>query len=435
MQKLDRGGQLGSRPTPNAVVSPGYANNDLTQATAPTILDPDFCNALIDELGNVLAVAGIAFSKTDVTQLFQSLLVAPVMTDVGSVNALSVTPATALPAAASIRDRTLIWIVPANNNTSTTPTLVVSGGAASTITQPGGGAVAVNSLIANVPIPLVKMGGGSPVWWLLSAQSQIVPLTLASGQAQAVFTNTTHFAVNPVGPGNIILNGKQRQIPSAGIATNIASCFIGGVSGQAVANNQTYHAFLFDNSGTLTVDLYTTGHMTDTNGANLGVEVRSNGGTPDSTRSYIAILHTDASGHIAATTVRSWFNRGTLFGSIVENGATTTSNTLAELSSSFRIPAVMFADDVAIANLAAGGFNTAAGDGFNIVVGVDGAGWVANTGGMQNFNTAGLQQMFASSYGAGSLSEGFHHFDIFGAVFSTGTATINSYLSLAITKG
>jgi hypothetical protein len=87
MQLLDRGGQLVSRPTPNPTVSPGWANNDLTQATAPTIMDPDFLNATIAELTAFLSYVGLTASKTSAAQVLQAVL------RIAGGNTLSVTAA------------------------------------------------------------------------------------------------------------------------------------------------------------------------------------------------------------------------------------------------------------------------------------------------------------------------------------------------------
>lgn len=74
MQLSDRGGQLVSRPTPNPTIAPGWANNDLTQSTPPTIGDPDMVNAILAELINVLTQTGLTESKTSVTQVLQSIM-------------------------------------------------------------------------------------------------------------------------------------------------------------------------------------------------------------------------------------------------------------------------------------------------------------------------------------------------------------------------
>lgn len=73
MQLFDRGGQLTARPTPNPTINPGWANNDLTQSTAPTLGDPDWANALTAEFESVLAASGQTFSKTNVAQLLQGI--------------------------------------------------------------------------------------------------------------------------------------------------------------------------------------------------------------------------------------------------------------------------------------------------------------------------------------------------------------------------
>lgn len=68
MQLSDAGNQVGARPAPNATTAPGYINNDLTHATAPTISDPDMANALLAEGENLTTCVGQALNKANVAQ-------------------------------------------------------------------------------------------------------------------------------------------------------------------------------------------------------------------------------------------------------------------------------------------------------------------------------------------------------------------------------
>lgn len=93
MQLLDAGSQLASRPTPNATVSPGWANNDVTGASPATIADPDCWNAIMAEVLSVLTAAGIGPSKDSVNQLLQACaqLFGSYAADTGAANAYVVT--------------------------------------------------------------------------------------------------------------------------------------------------------------------------------------------------------------------------------------------------------------------------------------------------------------------------------------------------------
>lgn len=73
MQLNDAGNTLSSRPTPNATVSPGYCNNNVSGGSAATVLDPDWVNAVSAELISVLTAASISPSKSSVNQLLTAL--------------------------------------------------------------------------------------------------------------------------------------------------------------------------------------------------------------------------------------------------------------------------------------------------------------------------------------------------------------------------
>ena len=71
MQLQDAGGQLASRPAPNALNAPGWANNS-PATSAPTIADPDWANAVSAELLAFLSATGLAATKTNVAQVLQA---------------------------------------------------------------------------------------------------------------------------------------------------------------------------------------------------------------------------------------------------------------------------------------------------------------------------------------------------------------------------
>lgn len=163
MQLLDGSGQVNARPTPNPTVAPGWANNDLTGSTAPTIADPDCWNAILAELTNLLLETGLAASKTDVTQVFQAILALRYAPDTGAANAMVFNPAVPLPAAASIRDGTELTIFPGHTNTSATVTVAISGGSPIPVRYPDSSLPLIGHITANWPLRVIKAGGGSPV--------------------------------------------------------------------------------------------------------------------------------------------------------------------------------------------------------------------------------------------------------------------------------
>lgn len=142
MQLLDAGQQLASRPTPNATVSPGWANNDTTGLTAPTIADPDCWNAVMAELANVVTGTGQTLSKTNVAQIIQGIVTlgGAYLADTGSANAYVVSFSSILGAALSAHIAGLpirVKIGSGNTNTSTTPTLNDGAGAVTIVHHDG----------------------------------------------------------------------------------------------------------------------------------------------------------------------------------------------------------------------------------------------------------------------------------------------------------
>lgn len=94
MQLLDAGQQIASRPTPNALVSPGWANNAPALSPA-TIADPDTINAIMAELMAFLTLSGQAANKSNVNQVATAALMlfgAYGADSGGTVNAYVVAP-------------------------------------------------------------------------------------------------------------------------------------------------------------------------------------------------------------------------------------------------------------------------------------------------------------------------------------------------------
>lgn len=74
MQRMDAGGTLASRPSPNATSSPGWANNDPSGSSPPTIFDPDWANGIEAELEAIItAGGGAALSKTTTNQVLTAI--------------------------------------------------------------------------------------------------------------------------------------------------------------------------------------------------------------------------------------------------------------------------------------------------------------------------------------------------------------------------
>ncbi len=151
MQLFDRGGQVVSRMTPNPTIAPGWPNNDLTQTTDPTVMDPDWCAAVTAELLGLLTQTGQTASKTNVGQVLQAVMeiaggycttvsaATPVLTAQNAglvlVNAAANNVAITLPAAASAGGQSFEFIFVRTDTSAHTVSWAVPGsGAGSTDT-------------------------------------------------------------------------------------------------------------------------------------------------------------------------------------------------------------------------------------------------------------------------------------------------------------
>ncbi len=159
---------FGSRDTTPGAGAAQWATDGSPVGPVPATQFPAYhYNLVMGELYNIVLQGGLTPSDTDFTQILQAILAFRWQADVGLVNALAITPPVALPAAASITDGTEIIVKPAYTNTSSIVTLAVSGGIAQPVKFPDGSLPAVGTIVAGMPIRLLKTGGGSPVWWLL----------------------------------------------------------------------------------------------------------------------------------------------------------------------------------------------------------------------------------------------------------------------------
>ena len=112
--------------------------------------------------------------------------------------------------------------------------------------------------------------------------------------------------------------------------------------------------FLFNDAGMLTCDYYLISggigslHEPDTTAGNVGIEVRNNSGSADSTRSFIGMVLTNSSGQFQGqgTGTISWFNQQpiVLGGTDIDGPINISSpGDVQELTSSARISFLCFA--------------------------------------------------------------------------------------------
>lgn len=141
----------------------------------------------------------------------------------------------------------------------------------------------------------------------------------AHGQCRLVLAGG-NLALNPVALGYVMVGGARVRLPAAGIVRGLAGVYIGGVAGQNAVPGKIYDAYAWSNAGAPELDYWDASagptHMADTgatSAVNTGVEVRSNGGVPDSSRTYIGKFQVNAGPALADTPaqrfIASWFNR------------------------------------------------------------------------------------------------------------------------------
>ena len=172
------------------------------------------------------------------------------------------------------------------------------------------------------------------------------------GACRLSVVSSTQIMLSPFGGNLLQINGALYQIPSSGITANTTGTYVNGVAGQNLTANTTYDVFVFNNSGTLTLDFVTTGHMTDTTAGNIGIEVRNNSGSPDSTRTLVGKVAVGGSTNFQDNSgVRwclNWFNRR-MITAYAEPGSPVTGFTAApwaEITSNFRIYFLTWGDGV-----------------------------------------------------------------------------------------
>ncbi len=213
MQLLDRGGQLATRPAPNPTVSPGWANNDPTKSTPPTISDPDMLNAIMAEFKTILDAAGITMNKGNVGQLLAALrVVFPVggyyAVDSGTANTVAVTLS---PAPGALTSGMLIYIKIAATNSGAS-TLNTNGLGPVAIHNPDSSALTSGQLTVGDIVEVIYTGS---VWTLLSVNTAFAALNGSSSQVFNVANATTATEAVALGQFGSLLsaNGYQR-LPS-----------------------------------------------------------------------------------------------------------------------------------------------------------------------------------------------------------------------------
>ena len=140
-------------------------------------------------------------------------------------------------------------------------------------------------------------------------------VVMQHGGCRFQFGSATSVVLKPYNGNGIKINGVYYAIPVNGVISANTSTFVSGVSNSNLAASTAYLVYLFNNGGAPALDFWplSGGHVTDSSAGNIGVEVRSNSGSPDSTRTLVGAVLTNASGQFQNSSsvagVASWFNR------------------------------------------------------------------------------------------------------------------------------
>ncbi len=256
----------------------------------------------------------------------------------------------------------------------------------------------------------------------------LVAMPVVNGRLQ--YNSATQIKVCPFQGNRLFIKKSgtwtEATLSSSCVSANNTSIFIDGTGSSNLAASTLYYVYLFDNSGTTTVDYSTTGHATD---ATTGMEIKS----AVDTRVLVGMVRTNGSSQFTSFLVLSYHNRQ------LKNQQTnfsadrsTASNTYVELNTEIQNTFLTWADEAvtvsvngAISNGSVTSMNASA-------VAFDGT--TAETG----FESSGNQPTSAGGVvlaisGQKTLSEGYHYATLLGAA-SAGTGTWPSSTTLASGK-
>lgn len=171
---------------------------------------------------------------------------------------------------------------------------------------------------------------------------------IAFGQGRLVYNSSTQISFNPYNGNGISIAGNVFSIPAAGIQAGNTGVFVNGAANQNLVASTLYYIYLFNNSGTPTIDYSTTAYAQDTTAGNIGVYIKNS--TPS--RSLIGMAFVDGSSLFNDTSrlrnVASWFNRqGKVAAGVAMLSVATGSQTMTEIGNGTtnRLELTCWADD------------------------------------------------------------------------------------------
>jgi hypothetical protein len=246
---------------------------------------------------------------------------------------------------------------------------------------------------AEVYITALAEGGGTPGAGILS------------------FVSATQVKFAPCNGERVKINGLWYDIPSGGITAANTGVFLNGTGSSSLAASTLYYVYLFNNSGTLTIDFSTTSHATSTTAGNVGTEIKS----ADDTRSLIGMARTNVSAQFQEDNqnllVASWFNRRPR-GIQVAPGSTFTtgSSTYVELTTSLRLFFLTWTGGSVLGSCTGFAFNSGGGNVNRLSLDYDGAGQVGQACTMQAAVANDRSGVSCAVWE--SIAEGFHYLTV-----------------------
>jgi hypothetical protein len=135
----------------------------------------------------------------------------------------------------------------------------------------------------------------------------------------------------------------RRSVSSSGVTAANTNTYVDGVAGQTLSTiGATYYVYLFDNSGTLTLDFSTTAPAVD---ATSGLKIK----TGDATRLLVGMarVQNGSSQFVTPGLVLSWYKRRgiTVTGAALTGPPTTSSTSTVELQAAAQVKFLSWAEE------------------------------------------------------------------------------------------
>jgi hypothetical protein len=185
----------------------------------------------------------------------------------------------------------------------------------------------------------------------IAAATTALTAQLPVGQCKLIYVSTTQIKLIPFNGTYLKINGVLYAIPSAGVT----------ISNSSLSASTIYYVYAYMNSGTMTLELSTTTHATD---STTGAEIKSG----DATRTLVGMIRTDIGTNFADTTnarwVRSWFNDDGVVG--YQSSSTTVSTSslsMIELETAMRVYALLWDREFVTQDIHVSLYNNGAGNG------------------------------------------------------------------------